>query len=274
MRRLDMENPFGAPVYSKAVVSSTMDEARLLAEGGAPHGTVITAGFQEKGRGSRNRPWNAGSGNLFFTILLRYQGFGSIPPALTLRAGLAVALAVEDTAAVNAESSGTGLQGPVLVKWPNDVMIPLDGAYKKTAGILAEGNGTAVFIGVGVNVGQIDFPPELRDRAGSLALAFGSLFSETPVMVLKRILARFHEEIETPENLSSWRERLTRRLYKKGEPVRFTSGAADKLQTVEGILGGIGPSGEIIITAGSLPRESGFPGREQSFAAGELEFIL
>jgi BirA family biotin operon repressor/biotin-[acetyl-CoA-carboxylase] ligase len=273
MRQLAMENPFGAPVYSRAVVSSTMDEARLLAEGGAPHGTVITAGFQEKGRGSRNRSWNAGSGNLFFTILLRYQGFDSVPPALTLRAGLAVALAVEDTAAGNAESSGAGLQGPVLVKWPNDVMIPLDGAYKKTAGILAEGDGTTVFIGVGVNVGQIDFPPELRDRAGSLALACGSLLPETPVMVLKRILARFHEEIETPENLSSWRRRLVKRLYKKGEPVRFTGGAAGTLQTIEGVLSGIGPSGEIIIAAGSLPREGGFPVPEQSFVSGELEFI-
>jgi BirA family biotin operon repressor/biotin-[acetyl-CoA-carboxylase] ligase len=268
MQRLLMENPFGAPVYSKAVVSSTMDEARLLAEGGAPHGTVITAGFQEKGRGSRNRSWSSGGGDLFFTILLRYQGFDSVPPALTLRTGLAVARAVEDAAA-GAEGSGAGLSGPVLVKWPNDVMIPLDGAYKKAAGILTEGNGSAVFIGVGVNVGRIDFPPELRDRAGSLALAIGSLPPQAPLMLLEKILAYLHEEIETPQSLSPWRRRLEERLYKKGEAVRFTVGAADNLKTVEGVLRGIGPSGEIIIAAGN-----GVPGPEQPFVSGEIEFTL
>ena len=62
---------------------------------------------------------------------------------------------------------------PADIKWPNDVLA----GGRKVAGILAELDGggarRAVILGIGVNLNTaLDaFPPELRDKAGSLRLA-------------------------------------------------------------------------------------------------------
>ena len=252
-----LNNPFGAPVYHEKTVSSTMEIARTLAAQNAEHGTVITADFQESGRGRQKRPWVTERGKcLLFTILLRYDNVSSLPAALTLRTGLAVSLAVEDLS--------PALSGCVQVKWPNDVMIRTDKtqcAYKKLAGILAEGDGKTVLIGVGVNVTQRDFPEEYRSKAGSIIQAGTELPENARFVLLEKILARLHREIETPE--TSWRERLTQRLYKRGETVIFAMGPADSDCLVEGMLSGLGPGGELlIIPVGEYA--------ERAFVTGEL----
>jgi BirA family biotin operon repressor/biotin-[acetyl-CoA-carboxylase] ligase len=218
------------------------------------------AEVQEAGRGRiANRPWKSENGkNLLFTILLRYPGIAAIPPALTLRTGLALVLAIEDFAPI--------LQGRLRVKWPNDVMIPLPDNWGKTAGILTEGDGENVYIGVGVNVGQTEFPAGIRDKAGSIALALGKAGVgdagvDSRFRLLEAFLHRLHAELEGPPT-SGWRERLEERLYLKGQQVRFIAGAADSGRIVEGLLCGIGPGGELFI--------QGQDGME-AFVTGELE---
>jgi BirA family biotin operon repressor/biotin-[acetyl-CoA-carboxylase] ligase len=253
MEPIPVPNPWGAPVYFEDVLSSTMDTARALALRGEPHGTVITAGFQEQGRGRvRGRSWKMNRDeNLAFTVLLRY---GAIPRALTLRAGLALALGIEEFA--------PALRGAVMVKWPNDIMIaaPRPGA-RKAAGILTEGDGSLVYIGIGVNLGQKEFPPELG--AVSLALALEEVRGGPPgppPALLGVILTHLHRELE---GAPPWRERLESRLFKKGEKVRFIEGPAGSGRAVEGVLAGIGPEGELLITPpGKKPRP---------FVTGELE---
>ncbi|GHT65718.1 hypothetical protein FACS1894110_08170 [Spirochaetia bacterium] len=249
MEQLDLFNPFGAPVYHAVTVSSTMDESRLLAEQGLPHGTVFTADFQEAGRGrGRSRLWLADRGkNLFFTILLRYQKIEDIPQAITLKAGLAIARAIEDFA--------PPLANTVQVKWPNDIMI----GDKKISGILTEGDGKQVFIGIGVNVAQTEFPAELRSKAGSIAVALGAVGSGAPeplpaesrFSLLEKILLRLYGELETTKDGGSgsgpWQERLTERLYRKGEQICFIDGAVDSGKEVTGRLTGIGSGGELLI---------------------------
>jgi BirA family biotin operon repressor/biotin-[acetyl-CoA-carboxylase] ligase len=80
---------------------------------------------------------------------------------LSLMAGLSVASAVEEV---------TGLK-PDL-RWPNDLMI----GDKKFCGILTEMNAEVTrvryaVIGIGINVNQWEFPPDLADIATSLRLA-------------------------------------------------------------------------------------------------------
>ncbi|MDR0585764.1 MAG: biotin--[acetyl-CoA-carboxylase] ligase family protein [Treponema sp.] len=332
-RILDLANPFGAPVYYRETVTSTMDEARALAgppespcaAGSAPHGTVIAAGYQSAGRGRSGRPWNMGRGeSLPFTVILRYPDFAAVPPCLTLRTGLALSLAIEDfmEAAGRPVPNPARLPGPetlagrVQVKWPNDIMlIQADGRGKKAAGILAEtagifaeaagssggsGNGT-VYLGVGINVAQRDFPPELEKKACSIA---GTLYPEIPgaagsgaeaearcaglaekrFVLLEKAIARLYAELEDsgagepgPEKAApppgrypadkaatgnSWRERLLRRLYMRGKPVRFFPGAAGSGRAVEGILAGVGGEGELLIT---------IDGEDRPFITGELD---
>ncbi len=187
MKLLKLNNPFGAPVYHEETVSSTFDLARILAGQNEPHGTVITADFQESGRGRLNRRWVTERGkSLMFTIILRYAGASSIPTALTLRAGLAVSLAIEDLA--------PALGGSVRIKWPNDVMI----SGRKAAGILTEADGKTVFIGVGVNVAQEEFPEQYRSKAGSIIHSFPALAENARFDLLEKLLSRLYAEIENP----------------------------------------------------------------------------
>ena len=294
MRTIPVANVFEGPVYFEMTVSSTMDLSRRLADAGAPHGTVVCADFQEAGRGrTGGRPWLGDAGdNLFFTLLLRYGSFASIPAVLTLRTGLAVSRAVEDLA--------PPLAGRVRIKWPNDVLILLPGGGRKIAGILSETDGGAVFIGVGVNLRQREFPPELRNKATSLTLSLrelgleetGGSDTDRPATdrpatdrpatgrpgtardprfaLLELILKRLHAEIDAPGQdaarapARAWRERLEERLYMRGERVRFIAGGADSGRIVEGTLGGIGPGGELLI---HCPDD----GVERAFITGELD---
>ncbi|MDR2363790.1 MAG: biotin--[acetyl-CoA-carboxylase] ligase [Spirochaetaceae bacterium] len=254
--RLLVPNPFGAPVYYRETLSSTMDEARRMETQGEPHGTVICAGIQEAGRGRKNRPWSAAAGeSLLFTVLLRYPRLSALPRAVTLKAGLALSLAVEDFA--------PPLLGRLRVKWPNDLMID----SRKAAGVLAEGDGETVYIGIGVNVTQTVFPEAFRAKATSLALALGdrgaaALGPESRFLLLEKILPRLYRELDAPETGDgSWRERLEERLYRRGRPVRFFPGGAGSGQLVEGTLEGIGPEGELLLTphgaSGSVPFTTG-----------------
>jgi len=250
MRRLSVYNPFNAPVYHEDTVDSTMEVSRVLARNGEPHGTVIAADFQKAGRGRlRERAWHAERGvNLAFTILLRFPGIEGIPPALTLRTGLAVSLAIEDFA--------PALAGNVLIKWPNDVLI----GKAKAAGILAEAVGGNVHIGIGVNAGQKQFPDSLRGKATSIGLAAGREIADGErYELLEKILIRLQAGVHADD----WRERIEARLYQKGRPVCFAEGPADSGKTVTGILSGIGPGGELL-----LRPDNG--AQTLSFTTGEL----
>jgi len=256
MTTLKIHNPFNAPVYHEETVTSTMDVSRRLAAEGEPHGTVITADFQEAGRGrGQSRIWQMNRGeNLPFTILLRYPRIEDIPQALTLRTGLAVSLAIEDFAPC--------LRSKVKVKWPNDIMIN----DKKNVGILCEADGGTVHIGIGLNVAQKEFPAHLREKATSIALAAGrDITPDERFILLEKIIARIFEELYLQQNFTDWKTRLEQRLYKKGEQVVFVEGEAGSCKEVRGCLAGIGEGGELLIA----PNGETQP---RSFVTGELKF--
>jgi BirA family biotin operon repressor/biotin-[acetyl-CoA-carboxylase] ligase len=137
----------GRPRRHLRETTSTNELARKLAAAGAPHGTLVTTGYQSAGRGRQGRTWTAPPGRaLLLSLVVRQPD-----PLLPLRAGLAVADLAGEAA---------------LVKWPNDVL--LDG--RKVAGVLVEARpqeGWAV-VGIGVNAAFApgELPPELN--AGTL----------------------------------------------------------------------------------------------------------
>ena len=262
-----------------------MDISRQLAADNACHGTVIAAGFQEAGRGRiRGRAWDAERGaSLPFTVMLRYPRIEDIPPALTLRAGLAAAYAIEDfILSAQNNSNGEKLsinneQLAVMVKWPNDIMI----GGKKAAGILCEVNDGYAHLGIGINVMQTEFPAHLRDKAASIALAIkNGLFANNGgqvtvnsekfaangarYLLLEKLLARLYEELETDAG-KNWKSRLEKRLFKKGGQVTFIEGAADSGKIVKGFLSGLGEGGELLIVP-----EDGVEAK--AFVTGELIF--
>jgi len=261
MISLDVINPFGAPVFFEERVASTMVVSRELAAQGCPHGTVIVADFQEAGRGRiSERTWEAEKGTaLMFTVLLRYAKPLPIPRGLTLRTGLAVSLAIEDFSPL--------LNGRIRIKWPNDVMAD----SRKLCGIIAVADGEAVHIGIGVNVSQKEFPPQLQNKAGSISLASGAdIDPQARFALLEKILQRLYTELEASVtdggDAAAWRGRVEARLYKNGERAAFAQGAADSGALIKGRLSGIGPDGELLLT----PDGTDTP---QAFFSGELVFV-
>lgn len=120
-------------------LASTNDEARRLADIGAPHGTAIHADQQTAGRGRLSRHWFSPPGNLYLSIVLRID----LPLARSAELGFLAALAVAD-----AVDALLPRQVRATLKWPNDVLVR-DG---KIAGILLEQAGEALILGIGLNV--------------------------------------------------------------------------------------------------------------------------
>lgn len=155
----------GRSLLCKAVTGSTNTDAAALGRSGAPEGAVVIADAQTSGRGRLGRSWVSRPGlNLYLSVLLRPALPPAAAPQLSLVTGLAVAEALE----------GEGLAPSI--KWPNDVLL----GGRKACGILTELEAEAdrvefVVVGIGVNLnsGEEDFPPELRERATSALLAGG-----------------------------------------------------------------------------------------------------
>ena len=142
---------------------STNDLAARAGQDGVPEGLVIFAESQRAGRGRLGRKWvSPHRRNLLCSTLLRPV---AVPvgrwPELTFCAALAVAETAERFAG-----------RPARIKWPNDVLVE----GRKVAGVLLESHQGQphgfVVVGIGLNVLQTgaDFPPELRERAGSLSM--------------------------------------------------------------------------------------------------------
>jgi BirA family biotin operon repressor/biotin-[acetyl-CoA-carboxylase] ligase len=157
-----MEPPGFPPGYRLIVletVGSTNDEARRLAEQGAPDGTVVWAREQSAGRGRLGRGWTSPPGNLYASLILRPRVAPRAAPELSFVAAVAVA----DTLA------GLAPKAPVQLKWPNDVLL----GDRKITGILLEttsgpeGSLAFVVLGIGINVAR--HPDDARYGATDLA---------------------------------------------------------------------------------------------------------
>jgi BirA family transcriptional regulator, biotin operon repressor / biotin---[acetyl-CoA-carboxylase] ligase len=149
-------------VQTVAETGSSNADLLTAAGAGAAEGTVLVAEAQTAGRGRLGRRWaSPPRAGLTFSVLLRPDG---VPAALLgwlpLLAGVATVAAVRAVAAVDA-----------TLKWPNDVLA----GERKLGGILAERTGTAVVVGIGINVwqAQVDLPPDTAATSLALAAATG-----------------------------------------------------------------------------------------------------
>jgi BirA family biotin operon repressor/biotin-[acetyl-CoA-carboxylase] ligase len=138
------------------------------ADDDAPEGTVLVAEHQEAGRGRLDRTWTSPPrAGLTVSLLLRPDVPAARRTWLSMLTGVALAEAVSGVAGVRAS-----------LKWPND-LLATGGA--KLAGILAETSGSAVVVGVGLNVSTT--ADELPDTGTSLALVRGGDVDRTAVLL-------------------------------------------------------------------------------------------
>ncbi len=205
-------------------VASTMERAHLLAEAGAAAGQAVMARRQRAGRGRQGRAWSAEPGGLWLSVICRPDGSRGLD-ALSLRIGLAVAVAVEQ------QCSALPRLG---LKWPNDLL--LEG--RKLAGLLCEarwqGDRCAwVVVGLGLNVTN-PLPPELASRATRLAdwIADPPAPEQLAVPLTEAITAAGTGGPLAHEELAAW----TVRDALRGHPVtRPQEGIADGI-TADGAL--------------------------------------
>jgi BirA family biotin operon repressor/biotin-[acetyl-CoA-carboxylase] ligase len=211
-----------AAVHAHTTVASTNDEAMRLAAEAAPEGTVVVADVQAAGRGRLGRTWVAEPGtSLLASWIVRPASTADRWPLLTLAAGVAV---VETVRSLGVD---------VTLKWPNDVRA----GGRKLAGILGEAGAGFVVVGLGLNVRQDMFPPELE--ATSLLLERTRPIGRATL--LKAILERFAPYAGDPvaalEPYRSMCDTIGRR-------VRVDRSGAPAL---EGTAEAVGDRGELIV---------------------------
>jgi BirA family biotin operon repressor/biotin-[acetyl-CoA-carboxylase] ligase len=199
-----------------------MDLLHELAAEGAAEGTVVVAGEQTTGRGSRGRTWRSPPGGLWLSTLYRPQA-PTGAELLSLRIGLAVADAIE---------SGSGVR--LAIKWPNDLMLE----DRKLGGILCEARWHGerlgwIVAGIGLNVTN-QIPVQLAAGATRLADRRPDLTPEAleaPVTARLRALDPARDRLD-PAELDALRARDWLRGRRVLAPV---AGRADGI-TEEGAL--------------------------------------
>jgi BirA family biotin operon repressor/biotin-[acetyl-CoA-carboxylase] ligase len=148
-----------------------------------PEGAVLVAEYQASGRGRLDRVWTSPPrAGLTVSFLLRPDVPAARRGWLPLLTGVALAEAVGEVTGVRAS-----------LKWPNDL---LAGDGRKLAGILAESTGTAVVVGVGLNVSTS--AAELPDTGTSLGVVTGGPVDRGPVLLgfLRAVERRYRRWVD------------------------------------------------------------------------------
>jgi BirA family biotin operon repressor/biotin-[acetyl-CoA-carboxylase] ligase len=149
-------------------IGSTNAALAASAAENAPEGSVLVAEHQVAGRGRLDRVWTSPPrAGLTVSLLLRPDVPAARRGWLPLLTGVALAEAVGEVTGVRSS-----------LKWPND-LLAVDG--RKLAGILAESAGTAVVLGVGLNVTTT--AAELPDTGTSLSRVLGATVDRGPVLL-------------------------------------------------------------------------------------------
>jgi BirA family biotin operon repressor/biotin-[acetyl-CoA-carboxylase] ligase len=170
LSRLGKTRIVGRDIQVFERTTSTNDVIEKLARDGVKEGAVVFAESQTKGRGRLGRKWiSPERKGLWFSILLRPDLRPQEATQLTVASATALRRAIQNVTGLSPE-----------IKWPNDILI----GGKKVAGILTELSAELdhvrhVILGVGVdvNLGAGEFPPELRKLATSLKIESGRAFS-------------------------------------------------------------------------------------------------
>lgn len=185
----------------------------------SPEGTVWCASYQTQGRGQRGTRWeSAGDMNLTFSVLFRPERLRAADQQIISQiCSVGVAAYLEDK----------GLDA--RIKWPNDVYVS-DG---KICGMLIENvlssDMLAVSIaGIGLNVNQRTFPPELPnpvsvvsclEAAGNGPAEDLDLRQELPLVV--EHIWSLYGRLDRDGTVPGLEEEYLSRLYLLGEDAWF-----------------------------------------------------
>ncbi|MDH3394282.1 MAG: biotin--[acetyl-CoA-carboxylase] ligase, partial [Desulfobulbaceae bacterium] len=172
--------------YTKKLINDCEEADRSFASG-----TVVVADQLVDGQGRFGRYWHAPEGGIWMTVAFANTLLPESTRLYPLAAGLACCEAIRHF--------GVSAQ----LKWVNDVHV----GGRKIAGILAETvvgprhGEEYILLGLGINVNNDDFPPELADLAVSMRRALGhsidlNLFAARLLAKLSWSIGLLHYEEE------------------------------------------------------------------------------
>jgi BirA family biotin operon repressor/biotin-[acetyl-CoA-carboxylase] ligase len=207
---------------------STNTEAASQAVRGAAEGLCVVAREQTRGRGRQERVWASPPGaGLYFSIVLRPRLRLEAWPLITLSAALAVQDALREACALETD-----------IKWPNDIL----SEGRKLCGILAETvetkQGRACILGIGINLSERAYPPELGAHATSVEGATGTAADRERVLAaLCQQLARRYAQLHAPADSQSEiiRDWSANSSYAEGRRVRVHTATGVFAGTTRGL---------------------------------------
>jgi BirA family biotin operon repressor/biotin-[acetyl-CoA-carboxylase] ligase len=221
-----------------AETGSTNADLVAAARAGEPAGAVLVADHQTAGRGRLGRAWQAPPGSaLLCSILLRPRP-GTVVHGAVWSVALAAREACRRLAGVAPD-----------LKWPNDLL--WDG--RKLAGVLAEavtgahdpGRVTAVVVGIGLNVGWEEPPPDIAAGAVTLEELAGHPIDRDAL--LRELLAELAPLValwaDSPDRLH---EHYRSAVATLGQVVRVTM--ADR--ELDGVAVDVTADGALVVDAG------------------------
>lgn len=195
-------------------LGSTNIEAINQAKKGADEGLCVVAEQQTAGRGRHGRVWISEKGaGLYVSIVLRPKIETKYTPLITLLTAVAVYDSLVELYRLQPD-----------IKWANDIHIN----NKKICGILAEmtetSKGSAIVVGIGINLKSANFPAELKEIATSVEQETGQI-PDTEVLLqeLTFIFDKFYDVLNSADGAQNIRCQWGKRSsYFSGKSIRAT----------------------------------------------------
>ena len=199
---------------------STNTRLQELANAGAKEGTVVISEEQTAGQGRNGRNWNSPKGEgIFLSMLLRPEFKPRYASMITLVTALAVCSAL-----------GKNGVERLFIKWPNDIVA----SGKKLCGILTKMSTDAesiqyIIVGLGINVNQKNFHPEIAKIATSLYIETKE--EKSQVNIIADFLSAFetyYEQFRITKDLSLLKEEYNQKLVHRNSMVRIIEEGREK----------------------------------------------
>ena len=164
-------------------IDSTNDYAKKLAKEGKIN-FVVLADKQNSGKGRWGRVWYSDEGGLYFSMVLDSKLYN--PKVVNLLVPISTI-----------ETLKNYVDKEIGIKFPNDIMVKVNGSYKKLGGILVELTEDYMIIGIGINVNN-QIRNEIREIAISLKEIVGREVDK--VKIFNDFLKTFENYLEKLKN--------------------------------------------------------------------------
>lgn len=248
--QLDKDGP---RIWKAGKTSSSLDLAwQMILENRLGEWDSIVAESQDAGRGQLRRKWESPPGNVYAAVRLPFvHPFTNTSASPAISALIARAL--------------LRIGFPVMMKWPNDLVVVCKGRPQKIAGILLEERDGVLLAGIGINIVWAPEDAALRKDAALSAARLADFLPAGEIVpdafeLWCQLVKYIYSEYAFSLFRDKWTTLANQILLWRGDFVEVVDGS----ETKSGILKGLLPNGGICIS---------FNGHTEACFNGTLRFL-